>query len=170
MLDKVLAIEKDGTVVTSIDNANTRFAISLGALSTGRVVISGATMRILLNSLTVAIRYAAQRRQFGSSKKEENFILDYPLQQFRLMPLLAMVFACNTASREVVSWWKEMRDLLFDPKNKRLTEVHAVISCFKAVCTWYSFRGVQECREACGGHGYNALSLIGVWRNDTDIN
>ena len=86
------------------------------------------------------------------------------------MPLLAMVFACNAATRETVSWWKEMRDSLFNPKNKRLTEVHAVISCFKAVCTWYTFRGVQECREACGGHGYNAISMIGILRNDTDIN
>ena len=79
MLDKVLAIEPDGKVITSISNANTRFAISLGALSTGRVVLSGATMRILLNALTIAIRYGAQRRQFGSSKVDESFILDYPL-------------------------------------------------------------------------------------------
>ena len=63
-----------------------------------------------------------------------------------------------------------MRNSLFDPKNKRLGEVHALISSMKAICTWYSFKGVQECREACGGHGYNTISLLGNLRNDMDVN
>ena len=133
------------------------------------MVLAGISARVLLACLTIAIRYGAQRRQFGASGQPESFILDYPLHQFRLMPYLAMVFGVNAASRQIVSWWGEMRDSLFDPKNTRLTEVHAIISSFKSICTWYSFRGIQECREACGGHGYNAISLIGVHRNDLDI-
>lgn len=33
-------------------------------------------------------------------------------------------------------------------------EIHAVSSAAKPVCGWVARDGIQECREACGGHGY----------------
>ena len=32
--------------------------------------------------------------------------------------------------------------------------LHALSCTCKAICTWNTQKAVQECREACGGHGY----------------
>lgn len=33
-------------------------------------------------------------------------------------------------------------------------EIHAVSSCTKPIAAWTTRDAIQECREACGGHGY----------------
>lgn len=40
----------------------------------------------------------------------------------------------------------------------------------KAIATTQSVRGLQECREACGGLGYSYYAKIGILRNNFDIN
>lgn len=41
---------------------------------------------------------------------------------------------------------------------KLLPEVHATSSGLKAFCTWITSDGIEECRKACGGHGYSLSS------------
>jgi len=49
--------------------------------------------------------------------------------------------------------------LLFQPA--RVSEIHAMVSATKPLVTWTCRDTVQECREACGGHGYlKGLVLI----------
>jgi len=42
--------------------------------------------------------------------------------------------------------------LLFQPA--RVSEIHAMVSANKPLVTWTCRDAIQECREACGGHGY----------------
>lgn len=49
-------------------------------------------------------------------------------------------------------------------------EIHVVSAASKPVIGWISRDGIQECREACGGHGYLKVSEIGDIRNDHDAN
>jgi hypothetical protein len=42
------------------------------------------------------------------------------------------------------------QDLLADMGR----ELHALSCTCKAICTWNTQKACQECREACGGHGY----------------
>lgn len=33
-------------------------------------------------------------------------------------------------------------------------EIHALSSATKPLCSWIARDAIQDCREACGGHGY----------------
>ena len=62
----------------------------LGTLIQGRVCVGGAGITASKVALAVAIKYANQRRQFGSpDSDEEELLLDYGMHQRRLLPLLA---------------------------------------------------------------------------------
>lgn len=48
-------------------------------LSAGRLAIAQESTNTLCCAITIAIRYAAIRRQFGSQEDEELPIIEYPL-------------------------------------------------------------------------------------------
>jgi len=53
---------------------------ALENLSAGRVAISQESANDLCTAITIAVRYAAVRKQFSpSSKSEERNLLEYPL-------------------------------------------------------------------------------------------
>lgn len=45
-------------------------------------------------------------------------------------------------------------------------EMHAISSSCKPVAGWLARDGIQECREACAGHGYLKGTLKTVIKND----
>jgi acyl-CoA oxidase len=50
----------------------------------------------------IAIRYGAQRQQFGPPDAPEIAVLDYPSQQQKLMPMLATCYALNFTKSKLV--------------------------------------------------------------------
>merc|ERR1712181_47053 len=48
--------------------------------------------------------------------------------------------------------------------------VHGVSSAGKPLASWTAQAAVQECREACGGHGFLAVAGLGKLRGDNDAN
>ena len=49
-------------------------------------------------------------------------------------------------------------------------EIHALSSSAKPLAGWLARDAIQECREACGGHGYLRAAGIGHIRDDHDAN
>lgn len=58
----------------------------------------------------------------------------------------------------VINLFKYLKKIFFFSCYKAAVgaEIHAVSSSAKPLSAWFAQNGVQECREACGGHGYLA--------------
>ena len=109
------------------------------------------------------------RTQFGKPGEEETSLIEYPLHQYRLFPLLASSFAFNLMNSKVLELWGKNTKRLFIPNNPKLAEVHAIVSVMKAMATWNGYRGVQECRQSCGGMGYSFYSRFSILLTNQDI-
>lgn len=171
MLDRLSSITPEGKFKSNIKNAEKRFSAMLSGLIRGRL---GCLMNSENNSrhaLTIAIRYAAIRKQFSYGDGPEKPILDYSLHRFRLMPHLANTFACNAAGNMIECLFAQHRQKIYDsPECPEGEELHAILTAFKVISTNYARDSVQECREACGGLGFSAYTGIGRLRDGHDVN
>lgn len=118
-------------------------------------------------ALTIAVRYAAVRRQFASGPKAtvETQLLDYPIHQRRLLPLVAQAVAIGFTASILQTMYDELTrtmetlepgDAKLGDALEKLKETHATSAGLKAFCTWSCLDTIERARQACGGHGYSA--------------
>lgn len=171
LLNRMSNVTREGKFETTIPNPDQRLALILGGISQGRLLIIGFAPRIIGYGLKIALRFAAMRRQFSKpGETEEIPLIEYPLHQYRLFPYLANVIAFLLASNKVYVDWNEIsKDLFNSSAQQSIGELHATISALKAVHSWAAMRGLQECREACGGLGYSHYSKLGILRANWDV-
>ncbi|KAK9686324.1 fatty-acyl coenzyme A oxidase, variant 2 [Basidiobolus ranarum] len=170
MLMKFTQVTRTGEVVSP-----PLAQLAYGALIGGRVLMIRDSSNFAKKALTIALRYAAVRRQFSANPTEpETKVLDYVIHQNRLLPLLAQAYAVNFTSMEVS---KLYRNLLDKMQNARpgddmseniliLKETHATTAGLKAFCTWNCLKTIEQCRQACGGHGYSAYTGLASMYQD----
>ena len=140
-----------------------------------RAYIIHTSNEALAMACTIAIRYSAVRRQGYDADSEESArekradnapnelqVLDYRQQQFRLLPLLAASYAIFFTGKRVLSRLKEieMRLVSGDAGITKtvVADVHATTSALKSYCTTFTADGIEDCRKACGGHGFLVCS------------
>lgn len=174
LLNRTGDVTPDGIYKTPFKDPNKRFGASLGNLSVGRVGIIGFGVVHLKKSLTIAVRYSAVRKQFGPSD-EELPVIEYPLQQWRLFPYLAAAYAMDIFNKTFTELFSEFRMEMIESADKdRIArygqEVHGLSSAGKPMSGWLARDCIQECREACGGHGYLQCAGFIDLRNDNDAN
>ena len=141
--------------------------LSYGSMITLRVAVVNYESWNLARALTIAVRYTNVRRQFSTDGKSEDQVITYSSVKFRLFPLLAVAFAYILSAKGLIMGYMEMmNELNTRGESKRLAEIHALSSGLKACSTWDCLSGIEECRKACGGHGYSAYAGIGhIWSN-----
>ena len=145
-----------------------------------RAYIIHTSNEALAMACTIAIRYSAVRRQGYDADSEESArekradnapnefqVLDYRQQQYRLLPLLAASYAIFFTGKRVLSRLKEieMRLVSGDAGITKtvVADVHATTSALKSYCTTFTADGIEDCRKACGGHGFLVCSGLGLW-------
>ncbi|KAJ1788785.1 fatty-acyl coenzyme A oxidase [Coemansia sp. RSA 1938] len=144
--------------------------LAYGALIQGRVSMVGDSANVAKRALTIATRYASVRRQFsdGTPGALESKLIDYPIHQHRLLPLMAQTFAMIFAAREMNTSYMQLMSQLnelgdskgaaVDAAIKNLKETHATSAGLKAFCTWMCLNIIDQCRQSLGGHGYSAYT------------
>ncbi|MDQ3037785.1 MAG: acyl-CoA dehydrogenase family protein, partial [Myxococcota bacterium] len=165
LLDRFARIDEDGRYESPITSPGKRFFTMLGTLVGGRLSVASASVSAAATALTIAIRYATARRQFGPAEGREVPLLAYPTHQRRLLPALATTYVLRLALDRLRDRFAEVHREP-DPDTR---ELDAEVAALKALATWRSVDAVQQCREACGGQGYLAVNRIPDLRVDVEI-
>ena len=163
MLNRFANVTVDGQYRSDIQSQTARFFTMIGTLVSGRISMAATANSAAKSALTIAIRYAARRRQFGAPRaSQETLLLDYSAHQRRLCPLLANVFALDFALKYLI----EQKETAHTGSSRPLETLAAGL---KAFTTWNTTQTIQTCREACGGEGYMAVNRLSALKADTDI-
>ncbi|XP_070504426.1 peroxisomal acyl-coenzyme A oxidase 3-like [Chironomus tepperi] len=174
LLSKTGDVDDAGNFVTQFKDPKKRMGISFAALSGGRVGICEIAANYGVMAITIAIRYSASRKQFGPENSDIEYpVLEYQSQQYRLIPHLATIYAIKFFSNWIAKEYFDMlKKTLVGEKVSPETgmEMHAISSSGKPICGWMVRDMIQDCREACGGHGYLKCAQLGDLRNNNDPN
>ena len=162
LLDRFASIDEDGMYESPIASDGRRFFTMLRTLVAGRVSIAAAAVSASKKGLTIGVRYAAGRRQFGPSGKPEVPILDFSTVQRSLLPRLATTYGLHFASRMLQERF-ETATAMDDP------ELEVIAAGLKAYASDHCVEALQAAREACGGQGYLAANAFADLRADTDV-
>lgn len=176
MLQKYCRVSETGDVVEPPMNQLLYLALLLG-----RVVMVKDAFRWSARVVTIATRYAVGRRQFRASNTPESApetqLLDYPLHQRRLLPLLALTYAFSNGANVLAETSARTMDELdravdaddsaeLDAGVAKMKALFVASGSLKSTCTWLTLSSIDECRQACGGHGYSAYAGFGKAFND----
>ncbi|RLV56202.1 acyl-CoA oxidase [Aeromicrobium phragmitis] len=168
LLNRYADVDELGTYSSPIESPGARFFTMIGTLVRGRVSVGGSASAATEVALSIAGRYALQRRQFEGREGEETVLMDYRLHQRRLLPLIATSYAFRFAQNQLVARMHRLQtEPEPDPQQQRELESRA--AGLKAMQTEHATRAIQEAREACGGAGYMAENRLTTLKADTDV-
>ena len=157
LLDRYASVAADGAYASPISSIPQRFGTMVSGLTTGRMLIGQAAIDACKVGVTIALRYAAARPQFGDDP-----VLAYVTHQRRLLPALATTYALHLSMARC----KRLAAAPGGGSAADARAVHVLSSGLKAAATWHRVRVLQDCRECCGGQGFLAINKIGPMLND----
>ncbi|NLU84128.1 acyl-CoA dehydrogenase [Rhodococcus sp. HNM0569] len=170
LLNRYADVEADGTYSSPIESDSRRFFTMLGTLVRGRVTVGGSAAAAARVALTIATKYALQRRQFDAPKSDDEvLIMDYLVHQQRLLPLIAKSYALQFAQNELVSTLHALQAQGSDADPQEQRELEGRAAGLKAANTWHATAAIQTSREACGGAGYMAENRLVGLKADSDV-
>lgn len=177
LLDRFASVDPvTGAYSSPLPTPAARFGVTVGGLTTGRVLIAQGAVDAAKIGLCIAVRYSADRPQFGGRP-----VLTYLTHQRRLVPCVAATYALHLGmgALKVIAFGPEAgaggaaeaaggkaAAPLVKPDPKL---VHVLSSGLKAAATWQRVESLQHARECCGGMGVLAENRIGPTRTDTDV-
>jgi acyl-CoA oxidase len=176
MMEKKQHVTPDGRYVKHTNKAKgassgpdkSAYLTMMGA----RVSMVGGAAAALAKAATIAIRYNIVRKQGFkdtaagvSYKTDEMQIIDYKMNQYRLLKELSLAYAIRFTS----NWMNVKMDNLrknADADASDLPETHASAAGLKGFCCNAAAVGIEELRKCCGGAGYLLASGIAALEAD----
>ena len=165
LLNRFGDVNAAGEYHSPILGESKRFFTMLGTLVGGRISVAFGGLSASKNALTIALRYAGARRQFGAPGEQEIKLLDYLTHQRRLLPRLAQSYGLTFALHDLVEAFVRARR---NPDGDHQA-LEADAAGLKAMATWHATSTIQDCREACGGQGYGAENRFAFLKADSDV-
>ncbi|XP_027814039.2 peroxisomal acyl-coenzyme A oxidase 2 [Ovis aries] len=155
MLNRFAQVLPDGTYVKlGVPKSN---YLSMVAVRVDMLL--GEVLPLLQKACTIAVRYAVVRRQSRLRPSDpEAKVLDYQTQQQKLFPPLAMAYAFHFVANNLLEFFRHSYSSILDGDFALLPELHALSAGLKAMLSDFCTQAVEQCRRACGGHGYSKLS------------
>ncbi|KAN0066149.1 hypothetical protein ACQY0O_000243 [Thecaphora frezii] len=158
MLNRYAQVKKGGKYVRPPNDK-----LSYGGMIFIRSQMIDRTGWMLSRGITIALRYCLVRRQFRDPSSTdpadvERSVLSYPSTSRRLVPLLANSYAYILAGRRMRTLYEDMAAKLESGDIELLYDVHVASSSLKAYCTKQALDGIEECRQALGGHGFSGYA------------
>lgn len=175
MLQKFCQVSRDGDVTLPPLEQ-----LSYSALLGGRVSMVADSFRWSARFAIIALRYAVGRRQFKSASQKdgtETQLLNYPLHQRRLLPLLAQAYVFSPGSWKLEDNITNVlasldKNVALGDMSKIMKSIDELKSLFidsaalKSTSTWLTSDLIDQTRQSCGGHGYSAYNGFGKAYND----
>jgi len=175
MLSRYTKLERDGRYHLANQNASRLNYGTMLLIRSGIVVNAGRALSI---ATTIATRYSSVRRQFPAGEEAaeggngkapaaaaghqlEQKVLDYQSQQYRVLSNVATAYALLATGKFMREMFLSLQRGLQSDNFETLPEAHATSSGLKAITTMLAAEGIEECRKACGGHGYLLNSGMG---------
>ncbi len=163
LLNRFADVDASGAYTSPIPSASKRFFVMLGTLVGGRIAVGSASNSAAKAGLSIAVRYAEKRRQFGPAGGEEVLLMDYLSHQRRLLPLVAKSYGLSFALHDLAQTFADL------PVGGDTREIEAEAAALKSAASWHATRSLQEAREATGGEGFRWTSRIASRKADSDI-
>ncbi|XP_070507367.1 acyl-coenzyme A oxidase 1-like [Chironomus tepperi] len=140
--------------------------LTYGTMTMTRIGIINEVQTFLAKAVVIAIRYSLVRRQSPiDPDKPEPKIIEHITQQYKIFPAMSKAIVMNIAANFM---WKFYNDIMKQIDNgdlSRLSELHALSCCLKAICTNDATKDVEICRLSCGGHGYlNSAGFVDIYK------
>ena len=154
MLRRYISVSKKGEIKIKGDPK-----VSYATMMTIRMYISCTYPKAYSQAITIATRYSMFRRQFQDKTGREIPVIEYQLQQEKLIPRIAEFYAITIAGNNIRKLCTQNFQNVREKEDFSLmAEAHACLSFSKSYFSEIVYYGIDICRKACGGHGFSYYS------------
>ncbi|MFA5505157.1 MAG: acyl-CoA dehydrogenase [Vulcanimicrobiota bacterium] len=165
LLSRHAELDRQGRYRCHLKSPGHRLNALLGTLVVGRGLLSSGAAAGAKLSLSLAVRYSVERRQFRSPGEIlERKLLSHQAHQKALMPHLATLVVVDAARRTLAH---EQHDYFEDSLKDRKLETFT--SSLKAYTSAFAVETARVCRECCGGSGCLAENRLTGLCRDLDL-
>jgi len=116
----------------------------------------------IAQSLSISIRYSLARQQFADpdDPNKERSIIEYQSQKHKLFRNFSRLYSQVFARHHLKKLYKIAENKLNQGDDSDLAFLHCIVSLYKSYFSFMSIESIEECRRACGGHGFLMTSGI----------